>query len=665
MIRQLLNRKGGWIIGIGVALGLFVALNAGLSSVTGVRIDLTEDRLYTLSDGTQRILDKMTEPVGLELYISQRLVKEVAIYGNYAGRVRDVVNEFAAASNGKVTVTEFDPEPFSETEDAAVATGVTGVPLDASGEKVYFGLAARVGTRTGVIGFFQPQRESFLEYDLARLLEGLTNPKKPVIGVVTSLPIFGAFMPQPGAPKTWFIVDALKEGFDVRNIFDLKEDLSDDIDVLMLVHATLDDQDYYAIDQFLMRKGRLLVLADPYSELAAGAAQSGRPIAPPSSNLNRLTEKWGVTVAEGQVAGDMNLARIVNAGTEGDVKPAPYLLWLTLKDAAIDNKDAVTRDINAINLASAGTITVADNATVKVEPLLATTPQSQTFDTGLINARAPNILDFVQKFKPGGTSLMLAARITGNVDSAFPDGPPKVKKPEEVKPPETEDKKVPAAPEKKADEKPAETPEEDKWPPHIAKSQAPVNVIMIADSDMLQEHFWVRVQDFFGQKVAQPFANNGDFIVNALENLAGSGDLITLRSRGTAQRPFTRVEALRIAADAKFRAREQVLVKRLADVQKKFEEAQGKATGKTNEGEGVLTEDQQKAIDTEMATLRTDLLEIRKELRSVQLELRKDIEALDSTLRFLNIGLVPILVGLFAIGLGVARTQRRKARVQG
>ena len=202
MIRQLLNRKGGWVIGIAVALGLFVALNAGLSSVTGVRIDLTEDRLYTLSDGTQRILDKMTEPVGLELYISQRLVKEVAVYGNYAGRVRDVLNEFAAASDGKVTVTEFDPEPFSEAEDAAVATGVTGVPLDASGEKVYFGLAARVGGRTGVIGFFQPQRESFLEYDLARLLEGLTNPKKPVIGVVTSLPIFGAFMPQPGAPKT-------------------------------------------------------------------------------------------------------------------------------------------------------------------------------------------------------------------------------------------------------------------------------------------------------------------------------------------------------------------------------------------------------------------------------------------------------------------------------
>jgi len=662
MIRQYLNRKGGWVIGIVVAIAAFVALNAGLSNLTGVRIDLTEDRLYTLSDGTQRILDKMTEPVGLEFYISQRLAKEVAIYGNYAGRVRDVLNEFAAASNGKVTVREFDPEPFSETEDTAVGAGVTGVPLDASGEKVYFGLAARLGKRTGVIGFFQPQREAFLEYDLARMLEGLTNPKKPVVGVVTSLPMFGAFMPQQGRQKSWFIVDALKEGFEIRNIFDIKNDLTDDIDVLMLVHATLNDQDFYAIDQYLMRRGRLLVLADPFSELAEQSAAAGRPMAPKESNLNKLTEKWGVKIVEGKTAGDINLARIVNAGSESNMKPAPYLLWLTLKDAAIDKKDAVTRDINSINLASAGAIEVAENATVKVEPLLTTTPKSQIFETDLIDARKPNILDFIEKFKPGGKPLVLAARITGTVETAFPDGPPKPKKPEEVKPAGAKDEKKTG--EQKDEEKPAEVPEAEKWPPHVAKSKAPVNIIMIADSDMLQEHFWVRVQDFFGQRVAAPFANNGDFIVNALENLAGSGDLITLRSRGTAQRPFSRVEALRIDADAKFRAREQVLTKRLADVQKKFEAAQGKAGGKSKDGDAVLTPAQQKAIDDDMASLRTDLLAIRKELRGVQLDLRKDIEALDSTLRFINIGLVPVLVGLFAIGLGVVRTQRRNRAVQ-
>jgi ABC-type uncharacterized transport system involved in gliding motility auxiliary subunit len=656
MIRQMLNRKGGWVIGIAVALALFVALNAGLSNVTGVRIDLTQDRLYTLSEGTRRILDRIEKPVALEFYISQRLVKEVAIYGNYAGRVRDVVNEFAAASKGKVTMVEFDPEPFSETEDAAVGAGVTGVPIDSGGEKVYFGLVARSGDRTGVIGFFQPQREAFLEYDLARMLEGLVNSKKPVIGVITSLPMFGAFRPGPNQPKRWFIVDALEEGFEIRNIFDVQNDLTDDIDVLFLVHATLSDEDRYAIDQYLMRNGRALVLTDPNSELAAGAMAAGQPMAPPSSNLNKLMAKWGVKTVDKSVAGDMNLARIVNAGTQGDMKPAPYLLWLTVKDGAIDKNDAVTRDINTVNIGSGGIIEVAEDASVTVEPLLTTTTQSQSFDVGLINPRAPNILDFVEKFKPAGKELILAARITGAVESAFPDGPPKPKEPEK----KPEDAK---AEDKKAEAKPAEEPKKPRRP-HLARSKAPVNLILVTDSDMLREHFWVRVQDFFGKRVALPFANNGDFIVNALESLAGSGDLITLRSRGTAQRPFTRVEAMRIDADAKFRAREQTLAKRLQGVQAKFEAAQNKAEGKTKEGEAVLTADQQKALDDEMASLRTDLITIRKELRAVQLDLRRDIESLDTTLRFLNIGLVPLLVGLFAIGLGIVRTQRRKAAVQ-
>lgn len=658
MIRQILNRKAGWVIGIAVALGFFVALNAGLSGVTGVRIDLTQDRLYTLSDGTRRILDRVNEPVTLEFYVSQRLVKEVAIYGNYAGRVRDVLNEFAAVSGGSVTVAELDPEPFSETEDAAVAAGVTGVPLDSGGERVYFGLAAQSGGKTGVIGFFQPERESFLEYDLARMLEGLINPKKPVIGVVTGLPMFGQFAPQPGQPKRWHIVDAIEESFEIRNIFDIQADLTDEIDVLFLVHPTLNEEDLYTIDQYLMRKGRALIMTDPYSELAQGALMAGRPLAPGASNVNKLMARWGVSMAEKSVAGDMNFARIVNAGSDREMKPAPYLLWLTVKDGGIDTSDAVTRDINAVNIGSGGIIEVAENAALTVEPLLTTTTESQAFDVGLINPRVPNVLDFVEKFKAEGKKLILSARVTGVADSAFPEGRPKPKAPEKIEPKGAEGKEEPVAA-----EKPSAEPEK-KLPLHIAKSQVPINVILITDSDMLQERFWVRVQDFFGQRAAVPFANNGDLVVNALENLAGSGDLITLRSRGTVQRPFTRVEALRIEADRKFRAREQVLVKRLQDVQTKFEAAQNKADGNTKEGEAVLNADQQKAIDGEMAALRDDLIGIRKELRGVQLELRKDIESLDTTLRFLNIGLVPILVGLFAIVLGIVRTQRRKAAVQ-
>lgn len=688
-MRRLLNRKGGWVIGIAVALALFVVFNAALTNVTGLRLDLTENRLYTLSDGTKRILRKIKDPITLDLYISQRLINEVAVYGNYAGRVRDVVHEFAAASDGKLNVVERDPEPFSETEDEAVAAGVTGVPLDASGEKVYFGLAAHEDGRTGVIGFFQPQREAFLEYDLARMLEGLIHPKKPVIGVITSLPMFGAFRPVPGRPKEWFIVDALRENFDVRNIYDVRTELTDDIDVLLIVHPVLSDDDLYAIDQYLMRRGRALVLADPYSELAAGAAANGTPLAPISSDLNRLTSKWGVTIPKGLVAGDMDQARVVNAGSRSEMKPAPYLLWPTVRNDAINRQDVVTRDINAVNLGSAGIIQVAKDASVTFEPLLETTKDSETFETKMINPRMPNVMDFVEKFKSGGKRLTLAARLTGTVDSAFPDGPPKPKDKKKAEKEKAADEaaKKPAAkkgdgktnksaktakegeqkseaPAKAAatgeDKKPESEPEKPKWPPHVARSKAPINVILVADSDMLKEHFWVRVQDFFGKRMAVPFANNGDFIVNALENLAGSGDLISLRSRGTAQRPFTTVEALRLEADRKFRAREQILAKRLSDVQAKFEQAQAKAKGKTKKGEAVLTPEQQKALDADMDKLRGDLISTRKELRAVQHNLRKDIESLDTTLRFIDIGLVPVLVGVFAIGLGIARTQRRK-----
>ncbi len=653
-MQRLLNARGGWIAAIAAVFGVFVALNAAISGLAGMRLDLTEDRLFTLADGTRRILERIEEPVTLELYISQRLVKEVAIYGAYAGRVRDVLNEFSAAAGDRLTVIEQDPVPFSETEDVAVAAGVQGVPIDSGGERVYFGLAARLGETRASIGFFQPNRESFLEYDLARLLEGLIDPKKKVIGIVTNLPMFGDFAPTAGPPTRWMLVDAMEQGFEVRNVFDIETDLTDEIDVLFMAHATaLSDKELYIVDQYLMRGGRALLMVDPYSELAQGALAMGRPIIRDSS-LNNLMAKWGVSVTEKQVVGDMPLARIVNAGSSGAVKPAPYLLWPSFKGANINPTDTVTRDITTINLGTAGAITIAKDAALTVDPLLVTTEKSQIFETSLINPRRPNVLDFIEKFKAAGQQIVVAARLSGNVESAFPDGPPKpAVKPDGAK------KGEPAKPEAVKD-----APEEKPARPHLARTAEPLNVILIADTDMMEARFWVREQEFFGQRVAQPFANNGDMIINALENLAGSGALITLRSRGTAQRSFTRVDALRVAADEKFRAREQALVARLSQAQGKFDAAQKKEQADSKKSGGgpgtvVLTAEQKQALETELAAFRDDLLAIRKELRDVQLNLRKDIESLDSWLRFLNITLVPLLVGLFAITLGFVR--RRKA----
>ncbi|MEX2617141.1 MAG: Gldg family protein [Alphaproteobacteria bacterium] len=680
MINALLNRKGGWIAGIAIAIAVFVALNVGLSGVTGLRVDLTQDRLFTLSDGTEKILQRIEEPVSLDLYISQRLVEEVALYGLYATRVRDMVNEFAAVSDGMVTVTEHDPAPFSETEDTAVSAGVQGVPIDTGGERVYFGLVARAGDRVETVPFFQPTREAFLEYDLARLIEGLTRQRKPVIGIVTDLPMFGGFDPR-SQEQRWMLIDGIEESFEVRNIFDIEADLNEEIDVLFMAHATrLKDEQLYAIDQFLMRGGRALLMVDPYSEIAALNTLSGRPIAR-DSTLNRLLEKWGVSIEEKMVVSDITLARMVNAGTAENIRPAPYLLWPSFRADNINADDAVTRDITTVNMGTPGSIAVADDAAVKVETLLETTERSQLFDSEMINPREPNILEFIEKFQADDKKYTTAVRISGEVDSAFPDGKPKPEPEPEAATPDEGQPGDAASDEAKPDEAnpdgaaPAETAtpatppaepeaaEGEPERPHVARSQQPLNIVLIADADMLETRFWATEQEFFGQRVLEPFANNGDLVINALENLTGSGDLITLRSRGTAQRPFTRVEALRIAANEQYRAREQALATRLQETQQKFDEAQQKASAESQGGAAapVLTAEQKTALETELETLRTDLLAIRKELRDVQLKLREDIEALDTTLRFANIVLVPALVGVFAIILGIARIRRRAA----
>ena len=566
--------------------------------------------------------------------------------------------------------------------------GLKGVPLDASGEKVYFGLAARIGDATGALPFFQPERESFLEYDLSKLLFTAANPEKPVVGVISSLPLFGEFAPRSREKTQWPIIEVLEETFEVRSIIDATEELTDDLDVLFLAHpANLTEDELYAVDQYLMKGGKALIMTDPHNEMARASLVAGRPMAL-TSNLNKLTKTWGVEVTEKKVLGDMKTARMVNAGKGGDTQAAPYLLWMSLREGNINDSDAVTRGVSAVNVASAGVLTVADDAPVKFESLLQTTEVSQVFDVNSIGITETNIMGFLDMFQPGGKKLTLGARISGDVLSAYPDGPPK--KPEPPK--SIEDKAADAAadavvkatdlkdgslesatmPDAAPDavakpetvkpvESTTETAEPEKAKPaHIAKSQKPLNVVLIADTDMLHQRFWIQIQDFFGQRVMSPFANNGDLVVNALDNLSGSSDLIGLRSRGTAQRPFTLVDSMRTEADQKYRKKEQDLVQRLAEAEKQITELQGK-TGGPSGGEIKLTDEQKKTFEADMDALQTDLLSIRKELRAVQLNLRKEIEHLNGWLRFINIGLAPIIVALVAIGLGLARARRRNA----
>ena len=710
MLRRILERKGGWAIFTGVALAAFVAVNVAVSTVSGLRLDLTQDRLHTLSAGTRTILAGLDKPIAVTLYYSQALGTAAPTYGTYSDRVKDMLREFAGASGGNLTIAIKDPKPFSEIEDEAVELGMQGVPLDSSGDKVYFGLVAAAGEKKTAISFLQLERETFLEYDLARMVQGIAQDRKPVLAVYSSRPMFGDFqMQMRGMPShPWALTQQLETQFDVRQIFAFDELWKEKPDAVMIVHpGDLDDQDYYNLDQYLLRGGRAMIFVDPYNE-AAGARQLSPMPERITSDIDRLLNHWGIELVKDRIAGDRRFARMVNAGDDKRVIPAPYMSWLSVKPEGVSSQDVVTSSINVLNLQSAGIIRPKEDSTLTFEPLITTTEESQAMDVALVNNMRPKIIEMWEGFRPSGERLVLAARVTGRMKTMFPDGPPKEKKAEkkeegktDAKPESDKPAETPATkPEVKADkaERPAadapkpaadkpdqETPapaaepkpepaeskaaeaekepekkEEPKpaAPPFIAESTAPMNIILVADTDMLENRAWVQTREFFGQQVQLPFANNADFVINIAENLTGGAALASLRSRGTARRPFTRIEELRLAAEQEYRAEERRLQKKLEDAEKKLAELRKKK----NEGAPDASVD--KAVQATAEQFTQEILATRKELRRVQLALREGIERLESWLLFFNIALVPILVGILAIVLGALRLRRHRLATQ-
>ena len=387
---------------------------------------------------------------------------------------------------------------------------------------------------------------------------------------------------------------------------------------------------------------------------------------PESSNLTKLLDAWGVEVVEDKLAADMSLARLVNAGTDQQLIPAPYVTWLQIGKENISDIDLVTSNLDRLNLASAGTIRLKDGAALKGEKLLWTSAQSQLVDVKNISGQRPDIRGMVKRFEASGEEQVLAMRLTGTVKSAFSDGPPKPKTPEklageELKSDKSADADNTQAKSDNADKTASEAAkDEPKIQPHVGESQEPLNLILVADSDMLSNAFWVQMREFFGRRFTTPVANNGDFVLNAVENLAGSSDLIGLRSRGSARRPFTKLEEMQKAAQELYKAEEQRLMTQLEETEKKLLALQG---GPTEGGEGdaakALTEEQKVEVDK----FTEDLLTTRKALRQVRHNLHKDIDGLRNRLSFMNIALVPILVTIAAAGLGMARVKRRKNAV--
>ncbi|MCP5431714.1 MAG: GldG family protein [Alphaproteobacteria bacterium] len=630
-----------------IALGAvtFVALNV-LANVafSRARLDLTQNGLFTLSEGTVETLKAIDEPITLRFFYSEKVGTEYPQVSGYAQRVRDLLEEYRARAGGRLEVEFVDPEPFSPEEDLAVALGLTGASTQ-GGETLYFGLS---GTNAAdgheAIAFFPLARERFLEYDLTELVAKLNAVKRPKLGLLTTIPMAGEpgnpMQPQSGSPSS-ILYDQLSDRFTIETLPGQFREVPADIDVLMIAHpGPLDDASLYAIDQFVLRGGRALVFLDPHAESVAGNPFQPGP-APPSSTLPKLLKAWGVEMTQGEIVGDRELAQLVATGSGGQRRAAPFVAWLGPRAPQFAAGDVVTADLDRLIFASAGALKPIEGAGTTFSPLVTTTRNAGLLPVDAVEFM-PQPEDLQRALKVTDEAYTLAARISGPVKTAFPEGPPK-------------DASADTAGGAQGEEK----PDAPKAAP-LAESKVPANIILVADTDILEDRFWAEEQNFLGRRVVVPRADNGDFVLGAVENLMGTPALISLRARASGERPFTLVEHLQRKAEQAYLAREQALQNEISETEKRLQSLQGEGSG-VGEGGAVLTAAQRQ----EIARFREELIRARGELRGVQRSLRADIETLGAWLKFVNIVLVPLIVALVALALFYMRHRRRAARAAG
>ena len=636
--------------GVVLAVVLLFAVNILASRLLGpARIDLTEHRLFTLSEGTRGILTSLDEPVTLRFYLSRRELERVPGIGGYADRVRALLEEYSRIAGGKLTLHVIDPEPFSEEEDRAVGYGLRGVPLGLDEGIFYFGLA---GTNSvdeeEAIPFFTGEREQFLEYDVTKLVHNLSNPEQKIVGLLSSLPVEGQGPPMQAAmggmgAQPWMVVDQIRQLFELRSLHPKLEEIPEDVDVLMLVHPqTLPREALYAIDQYVLGGGRVVAFVDPYSETQQDSMAGGlmQPVASNRSEIDELLAAWGVTLGEDVVA-DLELALKVRMEQGGRILTFDYPVWMNITPPTFDHEDIVTGNLANLGFGTPGYLEPVEGAATTFTPLVTTTPRAAQFTTAQVAAVTTDPRDLLDDYVSQEHPYTVVARISGKVRTAFPDGRPLL--------------------ELSGDEDTSETAEEDdagnETEPkaeHLSESIEDAQIILVADADMLADRFWVVVQEFLGSRIAIPSAANGTLVVNALDNLTGSSDLISVRNRGTFTRPFTRVVALRQQAERAFRAKEQELIAQLEETERRLVELEEGSQG----NEALVLTDAQR---DELVRFRQERVRIGKELREVRRQLRADIETLESRLKFANIGLVPILIGLIGLVAGLAQIRRRRS----
>lgn len=620
-----------FLFSVGGVAAMFLLL-AGIyviSHLAAARVDLTEEKMFTLSPGTKAILKKIDTPVQIRFYATQG--KDMPVeFKTYAQRVEDILNEYKKHGGNKIQIKKYDPQPDSDAEDSANLDGVEGQQLN-FGDKVYLGIAVSMLDSKAALPFLDPRRERLLEYDITRAIANVANPQKANVGVMSGLPVFGQMNPMMmmqggGRQEPWIFINELKRDFNVKEVQPSAEKIDEDIDILLVVHPkNLSDKSLYAIDQFVLRGGKLLAFVDPMSIVDSRNAPQNNPLQGAmnaSSTLDKLTKAWGVEYDSSKVVADLVFKTMINRGARPEEAPAV----LSLTDQAGNTNDVVTSQVDNLLLPFAGAFTVNPPEGLKSTVLLHSSEKSQLVEGFMAQFGGENI---TKEFKPSGKEYALAVRLTGKFKSAFPEGAPS-----------GGDTNAPAA-----------------TGTHLKESAKETAVVLVGDTDMLYDQFAAQVQNFFGQRMVFPMNGNLNLLQNMVEQNAGDENLIAVRSRATMNRPFTKVREMQAAAEDRFRSKIAELEKSLQDTQTKLNELQQAKQG-SGQQKFILSPEQQ----AELTKFKQKQAEANKELKQVRKDLRREIDSLENRLKWLNIAGMPLVVTAAGISLALVKRKRTAAK---
>jgi ABC-type uncharacterized transport system involved in gliding motility auxiliary subunit len=618
------NRIGRTAFSAGGALLVLVILVLVniLFSKTTLRWDATEDKLYSLSQGTRTILSDLQQDVVVKVFYSKHVVNTPSHIKTFAQRVIDFLSEYEYFGKGKIAIEIYDPKPDSEEEEWAIKYGMKSISLP-TGEKVYLGLVALAADQEATIAFIDPTQETRLEYDLTRIITRVQTAERLKIAVFSGLPVFGrppmGMASQPGT-EPWFFIEELKKTYDLINVQPDADSIDATADLLILFHPkNMSDTMAFAVDQYLLGGGNLIVYADPLSLL------DDPRMGPGGSIPEKLFTSWGIRMAAGKAVADYTFTtRLRNRNNQVEENP----MWLSPRAPAFSVDNLITANLETMLLPVAGSIETVSDAPYTVEALVQSSPNNAEVDAFSHNM---DVRAIRRDFKPSGTARSLAVRITGKFKTAFPDGKP--------------------APVPTAGEETTQTDITDSQGA-LAEGRTESAIIVVADSDLLYDGYYLSQQNLLGFTISNIFNDNLNFLLNACEMLTGNPALIGIRSRGTFERPFTRVQELERKAQDRWLDQEQALVRQVEATNEKLRLLEQQ---KDASQQAILSAEQEQ----EIARFQEEKLKINKELKTVRRNLRSEIEQLGTTIKFLNIFLVPLLVGIG--GIIYAATRRRKA----